>query len=82
MIGDNDQMMKGPRFVWMFPPTILCADALETDHEYVISGQIVAFKHMGKNIAIKREIRKKKGVHERCVSDCVQNCTIEDARQL
>lgn len=82
MIGDNDQMMKGPRFVWMFPPTILCADALETDHEYVISGQIVAFKHMGKNIAIKREIRKKKGVHEWCVSDCVQNCPIEDARQL
>lgn len=82
MIGDNDQMQKGPRFVWMYPPTILKTDVFETDQEYAISGQIVAFKHLGNNIIVKRELRKKKGLLEWYVLDSVLNYGAEDARQL
>jgi hypothetical protein len=64
MLGDKDQMMKGPRFMWFFPPTIISSQLNETYFEFSFEGKINAFKHVGENIIISRTIKKQKGVLE------------------
>ena len=82
MVGKNDQMLKGPRFVWMYPPTVERATVYETEDEYVFEGSVLAFKQLGKNIRHSRIIRKKKGANCWEVKDMVGNSPINDMRQL
>lgn len=61
MLGDNDQMLKGPRFMWFYPPEISDVLMGETDTEYVFSGTVRMFRHIGDDIVITRTIKKTKG---------------------
>lgn len=61
MIGDYDQMLKGPRFMWFYPPTVLSFNAKEENLHYVFEGKIAAFKQLnGEGVALRRTIEKRK----------------------
>ena len=70
MIGANDQMERGPRFIWMYPPTINSAKISESPSQYIFEGEIEAFKHVRKGIRHKRTITKDKKHAVWFVEDC------------
>lgn len=71
LLGINDQMLKGPRFMWFFPPTIVGVDVSETTDYYEISGQIVAFKQVKPDISVVRTVRKYKDMTRWEITDKV-----------
>lgn len=74
MLGDYDQMQKGMRFIWLYPPTFLSAMINEESLAYVFEGKVNAFKQMGDGIVLHRTVKKMKGSPEWIIKD-----TIEDA---
>ena len=62
MLGDNDQMLKGGRFIWYYWTQCLQAALTETGSEYSFTGTISAFAYLGKNITHHRTLTKKKGI--------------------
>lgn len=72
MLGDCDQMLKGMRFIWLYPPTLLSADLHEEGGSYVFEGKVNAFKHVREGIIVHRIIRKKKGVAEWEIRDTIE----------
>ena len=70
MLGDYDQMQKGPRFMWFFPPTVISAELKEEDSYYEFNGKICAFKHVtAGGVVISRSVRKLKDRPEWVVTD-------------
>lgn len=59
-LGDNDQMLKGGRFIWYYWTQSLNAQLTEVDDEYVFNGLISAFRHIDKKVLHKRQVIKKK----------------------
>ena len=82
MIGDIDQMLKGPRFVWMYPPTVINAAVRETKTQYIFEGEIEAFKQLGKGIRHKRTVVKEKGQSVWTVEDNVTKVGNLPIRQI
>lgn len=72
MLGDYDQMQKGMRFIWFYPPTLLKADMYEDEDAYVFEGKVNAFKQIADSITIQRVIKKKKGAPEWVITDKVE----------
>ena len=73
MLGDNDQMQKGMRFIWFYPPSLLSASINEESLAYVFEGKVNAFKQIGDGIAIHRTIKKMKGGPEWIINDTIEN---------
>ena len=72
MLDDYDQMQKGMRFIWFYPPTLLKADMYEDDDDaYVFEGKVNVFKQIADSITIQRVVKKKKGVPEWVIIDTV-----------
>ena len=71
MLGDNDQMQKGMRFIWFYPPTLIKADMYEDDDAYVFEGKVNAFKQINDSITIQRVVKKKKETPEWIITDTV-----------
>ena len=84
MLGDNDQMLKGPRFMWFYPPTIFPISLREEQSEYVFEGSIKAFKQLSEEgIKINRTIKKVKGSPEWEIVDDIEGAPEGiEARQL
>ena len=82
MIGANDQMERGPRFIWMYPPTINSAKISESPSQYIFEGEIEAFKHVRKGIRHKRTITKDKKHAVWFVEDVVYNAEGYTVSQL
>ena len=84
MIGDNDQMLKGPRFMWFYPPTVTKAMLREDYFDFVFEGTIVAFKQLCEGgVTIHREIKKVKGCPEWEVYDMIEGAPADvEKRQL
>ena len=82
MIGANDQMERGPRFIWMYPPTINIAKISESPSQYIFEGEIEAFKHVRKGIRHKRTITKDKKHAVWFVEDVVYNAEGYTVSQL
>ena len=62
MLDDYDQMLKGPRFMWFYPPTVLEASVKEEYFDYVFEGRILAFKQVNsEGVKIHRIVKKVKG---------------------
>ena len=74
MLGDYDQMQKGMRFIWFYPPSLISASINEESLAYVFKGKVNAFKQIGDGIVIHRTLKKMKGSPEWVIKD-----TIEDA---
>lgn len=71
MIGDYDQMQKGMRFIWFYPPKLLKTSVREESDGFVFEGQINAFKQVGECININRVVRKKKDCAEWTITDTI-----------
>lgn len=73
MLGDTDQMRKGPRFIWFDWTDEARCTVSDTESDWVIEGQIRAFTSLGKSIFHQRIIRKCKGRAQWSVRDVVTN---------
>lgn len=82
MLGENDQMMKGPRFMWFYPPTIAGVSLREEYFDYVFDGTITAFKHLnGEGVKIHRIVKKMKGVPEWEIIDTIENVPVNSVKR-
>lgn len=73
MIGNYDQMQKGSRFMWFYPPTIISAELSEECSCFLFQGKIKAFKQLGKGgVTVCREIKKAKGRAEWIITDTIE----------
>lgn len=70
MLGEESQMQKGPRFMWFYPLTIVKAELMEEDSDYVFAGTIRAFKQLLEGgVTITRKVIKLKGRAEWLITD-------------
>ena len=69
MLDDHDQMLKGPRFIWLNWSQALQADLSETEGHYIFRGEVRCFSYLGKEIVHRRKIIKTKGKPEWKVED-------------
>lgn len=58
MINHQDQMLKGPRFVWLYWSQAIALTGRETTDEFIVMGEIEAFRHIKKGLRHKRVIKK------------------------
>lgn len=73
MIGNNDQMLKGPRFMWFYPAKIVSTDVYETKEYFELNAKVKMFRYLGESIIVNRKIRKKKNCPEWHIYDLVEN---------
>lgn len=59
-LAQNDQMLKGPRFIWLNWSQADYANLKETDEEYYFEGSIRAFGYLSNNVSHKRTVKKHK----------------------
>ncbi len=75
MLGDNDQMKKGSRFIWYDWSQAKSAKIIENYEYFEFNGEIKAYKYLTKNIIHKRTIRKYKTKLEWEITDEIsENC--------
>lgn len=83
MLGEHDQMLKGPRFVWyhwvkkasgVWQPEL---SGITTQKAQVFEGQIQAFMQVGKNIIHRRRVTKQIGEYRWIVEDWLENAPEE-----
>jgi hypothetical protein len=60
-LGNNDQMLKGERFIWYYWTQSLGSELVDTNDEFIFNGIISAFRQLGRKIVHKRQVIKKKG---------------------
>jgi len=60
MLDNYDQMLKGPRFIWLGWTEAINAYLSETEEAYIFEGSIKTFRHVSKNIIHSRKVIKKK----------------------
>lgn len=72
MLGNQDQMQKGTRFMWFLPPIVMGANLCEEDDAFVFEGYVNAFRQIGEDIIHHRIIKKKKGVDEWSITDSIE----------
>lgn len=75
MLGDNDQMLKGGRFIWYYWTQAVDAGWKEEKDYYVFKGKIKAFQHVDRQATHTRSIRKYKGKLKWEVTDEVHHKT-------
>jgi len=73
MLGDYDQMEKGPRFIWYNWTQCESANLRETGTEYIWEGVISAFRHVARGIRHFRRVRKMKDRPVWIVEDHIHN---------
>ncbi len=83
MLGEHDQMLKGPRFVWyhwvkkasgQWQPESVQSKKQKSQ---VFEGKIEAFGQVGKNIIHRRRVTKYKGEYRWLVEDWLENAPEE-----
>ncbi len=62
MLGDFDQMQKGPRFVWLKWNKVLKKSIVETNETWIFEGSIEVFGHVNPGIIHTRKVTKWKHV--------------------
>ena len=82
MIGNYDQMKKGMRFMWIYPPTFIFANLTEGYFDYMFVGCVKAFKSVGENgVTLHRSIKKIKGCAEWEIIDTIEGAPTELPRR-
>ncbi|MBY0435863.1 MAG: heparinase II/III family protein, partial [Cyclobacteriaceae bacterium] len=83
MLGSNDQMTKGPRFIWLNWTESLYAKWNGNDKEVLFSGAIKAFKSRGDFMHFRKvRVRENSGTYEIEVTDEINIASSEKMRQL
>lgn len=73
MLGDQDQMQKGGRFIWYHWTQAVAAEIIEDDATLLFTGTISAFRHLGKDIRHTRTVCKKRDKAEWIVKDIIEH---------
>lgn len=73
MLDENDQMMKGPRFMWFYPPKLIGVSIEETTGAYCFKGEVACFSYLGADISVARTITKQKDRPEWKIEDIVHH---------
>lgn len=73
MLGEHDQMEKGPRFIFYNWTQCISASLRETATEYIFEGVITAFRHLAKGIRHFRRVKKIRGRPLWTVEDYIVN---------
>lgn len=81
-LGDHDQMLKGPRFIWLHWSERVSANLEEKEDCYLFNGKIKAFKNLGDNIFHTRSIKKHKEQTIWEVEDTVEHQTSLPIKQF
>lgn len=82
MLEDNDQMKKGPRFIWTHPSDILSVKLSENNDWYELSFRIKTFKYLHGGHEITRTIIKRKNSSEITIKDSVNPKSSHIMRQI
>ena len=61
-LGQNEQMLKGGRFIWYYWTQSLGAELKETIDKFIFNGTISAFRQIDNNAIHSRKIIKTKGI--------------------
>ena len=72
MLGDHDQMLKGPRFVWYKWSQAMDADLNENEDTFIFNGKISCFNYIDPHIIQERTIVKYKDVPMWIVTDIIE----------
>jgi hypothetical protein len=73
MLDAYDQMLKGPRFIWLNWSQAIDASLTETDNYYIFHGTVSCFSYLEKEIVHRRKIVKTKNKPEWSVEDEILN---------
>lgn len=73
MLGDYDQMLKGPRFMWFNWSQAINASLTENKTHYAFEGTVSCFTYLGKKIVHRRKVLKSKESLEWVVCDTIEN---------
>lgn len=73
MLDNNDQMLKGGRFIWYYWSKNAKAVLSENDDAFVFEGQVNMFRHLGNNIQHIRKVVKLKNEPQWVVIDEIKN---------
>jgi hypothetical protein len=73
MLGDNDQMQKGKRFIWYYWSQAVEGSWTEYEDHYFFKGAIHAFRQVAPGIVHTRTIKKSKHLDEWQVTDTVNH---------
>ncbi len=60
MLGDYDQMLKGPRFIWWYWNKEAAGAWKQEEHGFVFKGSISVYSYLGKAIKHRRKVTKLK----------------------
>jgi hypothetical protein len=61
-LGENEQMLKGERFIWYYWTQSLGAELKEDNDNFIFKGQISAFRQIDNKAVHKRTVIKKRGI--------------------
>lgn len=73
MLDNNDQMLKGKRFIWYYWSQALNAMCQETDDIYYFEGNVACFSYLGNDIVHKRKIIKQKNTPVWEIKDLIEH---------
>ncbi len=82
MIDSKDQMVKGPRFVWMKWSQSIGLSAREEENGWTLSGEIEAFRQIRKGIRHKRTVHKVRGKAIWTITDEITGLKGEDVQVI
>ncbi len=74
-LGEHDQMLKGPRFIWLHWSQAVATRLEETEDAYFFVGKIQAFQQLGANIFHERKVKKYKNILRWEIEDQVWHAT-------
>lgn len=69
MLGNFDQMLKGPRFIWYYWTESISSVIEEKEDRFIFKGKIRCYSYINRNITHTREVVKYKGVMRWEVTD-------------
>jgi Heparinase II/III-like protein/Heparinase II/III N-terminus len=81
-LGDESQMLKGPRFVWRKWSQALGAKWMEQDDAWIFQGDLSAFHQIDSGVTHRRSVTKKKGQLVWEVHDVIGQNTWTDALEM
>jgi len=82
MVDNQDQMLKGPRFVWMYWSQSVGFFGKEEENGWQLGGEIEAFRQIRKGIRHKRTIFKERGKPIWRIEDQMQGLKGEEMKIL
>ncbi|MEM8527761.1 MAG: alginate lyase family protein [Bacteroidota bacterium] len=80
-LGDEDQMEKGPRFIWFNWSSAESAKVREAESEFIFEGKIKIFQHLGQEIYHNRKVIQPKEEASWEIEDTVEHQTDLPIRQ-